>query len=101
VTLRRRRGEVEVVVDDDGVGIPPPAPDRIFERFYTARPEEPGLGPNSGPGLSISRQIIEAPPGTIRAENRLGPPDDTGEPRRLGARFVVRLPAAGAAPSHG
>ena len=41
---------------------------------------------------AISRQIVEAHRGTIRAENRLGPPDESGEPRRLGARFVIRLP---------
>jgi two-component system sensor histidine kinase ChvG len=96
VTLRRRRAEIEAVVDDDGPGIEPHALERIFERFYTDRPEQ-GFGQNSGLGLSISRQIIEAHRGTIRVENRLGPPDETGEPRRLGARFVVRLPA-GAAP---
>src|SRR5215212_9699517 len=65
VTLRRRRAEVEVVVDDDGPGIEPHALDRIFERFYTDRPEEQGFGQNSGLGLSISRQIIEAHRGTI------------------------------------
>jgi two-component system sensor histidine kinase ChvG len=97
VALRRLRSRIEVTVDDDGPGIPPHALDRVFERFYTDRPEEQGFGQNSGLGLSISRQIIEAHRGTIRAENRLGEPDETGEPRRLGARFVVRLPAAGAA----
>ena len=94
VTLRRRRSEIEVIVDDDGPGIMPHALDRIFERFYTDRPEQ-GFGQNSGLGLSISRQIIEAHRGTIRAENRPGPPDETGEPTRLGARFIVRLPARG------
>ncbi len=96
VSLRRLRSRIEVTVEDDGPGIPPHALDRVFERFYTDRPEEQGFGQNSGLGLSISRQIIEAHRGTIRAENRLGEPDETGEPRRLGARFVVRLPAAGA-----
>ena len=94
VALRRRRSEIEVIVDDDGPGIMPHALDRIFERFYTDRPEQ-GFGQNSGLGLSISRQIIEAHRGTIRAENRPGPPDETGEPTRLGARFIVRLPARG------
>ncbi len=93
VTLRRVRGEVEVVVEDDGPGIPQDAFERIFERFYTDRPEQ-GFGQNSGLGLSISRQIVEAHRGTIRAENRLGPPDETGVPRVLGARFLMRLPAA-------
>jgi two-component system, OmpR family, sensor histidine kinase ChvG len=94
VVLRRRKAEIEVVVEDDGPGIEPHALDRIFERFYTDRPEQ-GFGQNSGLGLSISRQIIEAHRGTIKAENRLGPPDENGEPRRLGARFIIRLPVAG------
>ena len=92
VVLARRRGEVEVVVDDDGPGIPAHALERIFERFYTDRPEQ-GFGQNSGLGLSISRQIVAAHRGTIRAENRLGPPGPDGEPQVLGARFTVRLPA--------
>jgi two-component system sensor histidine kinase ChvG len=63
----------------------------VFERFYTDRPDQ-GFGQNSGLGLSISRQIVEAHRGSIRAENRLGPPDKTGERPVLGARFIVRLP---------
>jgi two-component system sensor histidine kinase ChvG len=95
VSMRRRKNQVEVLVEDSGPGIEPDALERIFERFYTDRPEQ-GFGQNSGLGLSISRQIIEAHRGTIRAENRLGPPDETGEPKRLGARFVIRLPVEGA-----
>jgi len=95
VFLRRRKNQVEVLVEDSGPGIEPDALDRIFERFYTDRPEQ-GFGQNSGLGLSISRQIIEAHRGSIRAENRLGPPDETGEPKRLGARFIIRLPIEGA-----
>ncbi|WP_445502038.1 stimulus-sensing domain-containing protein [Microvirga sp. G4-2] len=93
VTLRRRKTEVEILVEDNGPGIEPDALDRIFERFYTDRPNQ-GFGQNSGLGLSISRQIIEAHRGKIRAENRLGSPDETGEPKRLGARFIIRLPTA-------
>ncbi|HZH51931.1 MAG TPA: sensor histidine kinase [Microvirga sp.] len=93
ITLRRRKADVEIVVEDSGPGIEPHALDRIFERFYTDRPEQ-GFGQNSGLGLSISRQIVEAHRGSIRAENQLGPPDETGEPRRLGARFIIRLPVA-------
>jgi two-component system, OmpR family, sensor histidine kinase ChvG len=95
VSMRRRKNQVEILVEDSGPGIEPDALDRIFERFYTDRPEQ-GFGQNSGLGLSISRQIIEAHRGTIRAENRLGPPDEDGEPTRLGARFVIRLPIEGA-----
>lgn len=94
ILMRRRKGEIEILVEDSGPGIEPDALDRIFERFYTDRPEQ-GFGQNSGLGLSISRQIIEAHRGTIRAENRPGPLDENGEPRPLGARFVMRLPAVG------
>jgi two-component system sensor histidine kinase ChvG len=88
ITCRRVRGEVEILVDDEGPGIRPEALDKIFERFYTDRPEQ-GFGQNSGLGLSISKQIVEAHGGTIHVENRMG-----GQPSRvLGARFIVRLPA--------
>ena len=59
----------EIIIDDDGPGIPADAFERIFERFYTDRPEQ-GFGQNSGLGLAISRQIIEAHGGRIRALNR-------------------------------
>jgi two-component system sensor histidine kinase ChvG len=75
---------IRVTVEDEGPGIPADAFERIFERFYTDRPHQ-GFGDNSGLGLSISRQIVEAHRGVIRAENR----DD-----RCGARFVVWLGAA-------
>jgi two-component system sensor histidine kinase ChvG len=93
VTCRRLRSEVEIVVDDDGPGIRPDAFDKIFERFYTDRPHQ-GFGQNSGLGLSISKQIIEAHGGRIWAENRSGVAAIAGEPPAvLGARFVVHLPA--------
>ncbi|GGE30011.1 histidine kinase [Agaricicola taiwanensis] len=93
VILRRVRGEVEIAVEDDGPGIRPDALDRIFERFYTDRPGE-GFGQNSGLGLSISKQIVEAHGGRVWAENRLGAHDAEGVPTIVGARFHVRLPAA-------
>jgi len=88
----------EIIIDDDGPGIPADAFERIFERFYTDRPEQ-GFGQNSGLGLAISRQIVEAHGGRIRALNRTRQrPRGTDEPSPgdvvLGARFVVWLPAA-------
>jgi two-component system, OmpR family, sensor histidine kinase ChvG len=88
VTCRRLRDQVEVIVDDDGPGIRPEALEKIFERFYTDRPEQ-GFGQNSGLGLSISKQIVEAHGGRTWAENRVGA--DSSDV--LGARFLVRLPA--------
>src|ERR1700690_2174527 len=77
--------------DDGGPGVPPHALERIFERFYTDRPSQ-GFGQNSGLGLSISRQIIEAHAGRIHAMNRHAPGPDGSEPKVLGARFLVWLP---------
>ena len=92
ILCRRLRTQIEIVVDDDGPGIRPDALERVFERFYTDRPHQ-GFGQNSGLGLSISKQIIEAHGGRIWAENRAGPLDADGEATVAGARFVVRLPA--------
>jgi two-component system sensor histidine kinase ChvG len=92
VTCRKLPEEVEITIDDDGPGIRPEAFDKIFERFYTDRPHQ-GFGQNSGLGLSISKQIIEAHRGRLWAENRhaVAQPGDEA-PKVLGARFVVRLP---------
>jgi two-component system, OmpR family, sensor histidine kinase ChvG len=79
---------VEVVVEDEGPGIPEAKLEGIFERFYSERPQGEGFGKHSGLGLSISRQIVEGLRGRIGAENRR---DADG--KVVGARFVVRLPA--------
>ncbi|MBM3519182.1 MAG: HAMP domain-containing protein [Alphaproteobacteria bacterium] len=94
VRVRRAGPDVEFRVDDSGPGIRPDNLARIFERFYTDRPEG-SFGANSGLGLSISKQIVEAHKGRIWAENRYGPPGSDGNRPVLGARFVVRIPAAG------
>jgi two-component system sensor histidine kinase ChvG len=92
IVCRRLRSEIEIIIDDDGPGISEDALERIFERFYTDRPHQ-GFGHNSGLGLSISKQIIEAHGGRIWAENRTGRGGADSTTTVIGARFVVRLPA--------
>lgn len=92
VRLRRAGNVIEARVEDSGPGIRPENLERVFERFYTDRPEQ-SFGNNSGLGLAISRQIVEAHKGRIWAENRLGRPNGEGERAVLGARFLVQLPA--------
>ena len=70
VTCRRLKSAIEIFVDDDGPGVRPDVVEKIFERFYTDRPHQ-GFGQNSGLGLSISKQIVEAHGGAIWVENRM------------------------------
>jgi two-component system sensor histidine kinase ChvG len=74
---------LRVRVIDQGPGVPPDNLETVFERFYTSRPKGTAFGANSGLGLSIARQIVEAHGGRIHAENAADG----------GAVFVVRLPA--------
>jgi two-component system sensor histidine kinase ChvG len=93
ILARRLEGLVEVAVEDEGPGIDEDKLTKVFERFYTYRPTaESSRGNNSGLGLSISGEIIRAHRGEIFAENRYAPGVAKGG-KRLGARFVVRLPA--------
>ncbi|MFD2648314.1 stimulus-sensing domain-containing protein [Devosia albogilva] len=75
---------ITVTVTDEGPGITGDL-GKIFQRFYTDRPETESFGDHSGLGLSISKQIVDAHKGTIRATNRQD---------RSGAVFTVVLPRA-------
>nr|WP_245412417.1 sensor histidine kinase [Notoacmeibacter ruber] len=90
IKLFRRGDRIIAWVEDNGPGIGVEDIERIFERFYTDRPEGEAFGQNSGLGLSISRQIIEAHGGQLSAENI----DDENAPNGIaGARFIIELPA--------
>jgi two-component system sensor histidine kinase ChvG len=75
---------ITVTVTDEGPGITGDV-GRIFQRFYTDRPETESFGNHSGLGLSICKQIVEAHKGSIRAHNRTD---------RSGAVFTIVLPRA-------
>ncbi|MGE4350647.1 MAG: stimulus-sensing domain-containing protein [Bdellovibrionales bacterium] len=81
-------GMIEIIVEDEGGGIPEGKLEAIFDRFYSERPKSEKFGTHSGLGLSISKQIVEAHHGRIWAENRT---DEIGHV--IGARFFVSLPA--------
>jgi two-component system, OmpR family, sensor histidine kinase ChvG len=81
---------LHVRVEDDGPGIPAENLETVFQRFYTSRPRGAAFGSNSGLGLSIVRQIVEAHGGRVTATNRI---DASGAV--AGARFEVALPAVG------
>ena len=89
IGARQDGSMMELTVEDQGPGIPVSRLEHVFERFYTERPVTEQFGKHSGLGLSISRQIVAALKGRIRAENAT---DAAG--RVTGARFVVQLPRA-------
>jgi two-component system sensor histidine kinase ChvG len=81
VAIKTSEESIVVTVSDEGPGIRGDI-SRIFQRFYTDRPEGESFGDHSGLGLAISKQIVEAHKGTIKAENRTD---------RSGALFTVTL----------
>jgi len=76
VRAARERGGIDLVVDDDGAGIPQEIMGKVFDPFFTTKERGTGLG------LALTRQIVEAHGGTIVCEQR--------NPR--GTRFLIHLP---------
>jgi two-component system OmpR family sensor kinase len=76
-------GEVRVLVEDNGPGIPAEDLSRIFERFYQVdKARRGGEGRGTGLGLAISREIVQALGGHLTAISAPG----------QGSRFTVQLP---------
>jgi signal transduction histidine kinase len=76
VTTRRLDDNVDIAVSDTGPGIAPEVGRRLFEQFFTTKPQGTGLG------LSITRQIVEEHAGQIRWSSTPG----------AGATFTISLP---------
>jgi two-component system sensor histidine kinase PilS (NtrC family) len=74
---REEAAAVEIVVSDTGRGIPLADLERIFDPFYTTKPDGTGLG------LPTVHRIVESHGGTLEVESQPG-----------ATRFRVRLPAA-------
>lgn len=87
LSVKATKDQVEIMVSDQGPGIPENKLNSIFERFYSERPEGENFGQHSGLGLSICRQIITALKGTIQAQNKY---NEQG--KVIGACFIITLP---------
>ncbi len=84
VSLHRSDAHVEIVVDDDGIGISADDLPRVFERFYRADPARSRASGGSGLGLSIAQWIAGEHRGTLVLSSTLGE----------GTTATVRLPLA-------
>ena len=82
IGVRPAADSVEILVDDQGPGVPPDARELVFERFFRLDESRSRAGGGAGLGLAIVRQFVELHGGSIRIEDSPGG----------GARFVVRLP---------
>jgi len=77
-----KKQDIQLIIEDDGPGFNEKNIDKVFNRFYSNRPEK--FGEHSGLGLNIVKNIIELHGGSIVASNQ-------GENKR-GARIEVLLP---------
>ena len=85
VNLRGEKDGIYIEVSDLGGGIMGTDIDRIFDRFYTDRPNNVETKKHSGLGLSIVKQIVDSHEGEVSVKNfKLG--------QRKGARFKIKLP---------
>ena len=77
-----KKKEAQLIIEDDGPGFDGKNINKVFNRFYSNRPEK--FGEHSGLGLNIVKNIIELHGGSIRASNQ--------SKDKKGARIEVLLP---------
>jgi signal transduction histidine kinase len=78
LSTRKLEDKIEIIVKDNGNGIPEQVLDKVFQPFFTTKP----TGQGTGLGLSLSYDIIKAHQGTINIRNTPGE----------GAEFIITLP---------
>ena len=82
VTCNNKKKDAQLVIEDEGPGFNENNIDKVFNRFYSNRPEK--FGEHSGLGLNIVKNIIELHGGSVKASNQAG--------KKKGARIEVLLP---------
>jgi len=82
VSLERKEGKIEIIVEDTGIGIPKEHLPRIFERFYMVDKSRSKRLGGTGLGLSIVKHIVLLHNGTIEVESTPG----------IGTKFIITLP---------
>ena len=82
VTCNIKKKDAQLIIEDEGPGFNETSIDKVFNRFYSNRPEK--FGEHSGLGLNIVKNIVELHGGSIIASNQIG--------HKKGARIEVLLP---------
>ena len=78
VSTRKKGPEIQINVEDNGMGIPSEIKDKLFQPFFTTKP----TGQGTGLGLSLSYDIIKAHGGEIKVKSKEG----------AGTEFIIKLP---------
>jgi two-component system NtrC family sensor kinase len=79
ITTKKSGNEIEIIVRDNGGGIPKNILDKIFQPFFTTKP----AGQGTGLGLSLSYDIIKAHGGELKVNTKEGE----------GSEFIISIPA--------
>ena len=79
VSTRKSSGKIEIIVKDNGTGIPGKVVGKIFQPFFTTKP----TGQGTGLGLSLSYDIIQAHGGNIEVKSKEGE----------GTEFIISVPS--------
>jgi len=82
VTCNIKKKDAQLIIEDEGPGFNETSIDKVFNRFYSNRPEK--FGEHSGLGLNIVKNIVELHGGSIIASNQIA--------HKKGARIEVLLP---------
>src|SRR5205814_6540430 len=78
VQTKKLNDKIEIIISDNGNGIPQKVVDKIFQPFFTTKP----TGQGTALGLSVSYDIVKAHGGEIKVETKEGE----------GAEFILQLP---------
>ena len=82
ISIQLTKNDVKIIIDDDGIGIPPGKRERIFEAFTRLDPSRSRDSGGVGLGLAIVKKVVDKHQGEIKVvDSPLG-----------GARFVMQLP---------
>ena len=82
IIITKRINNAEIHIIDNGTGIEDENIDKIFQRFFSYRPENNNKNKHTGLGLSIVKSIVEAYNGKIMVKNR----------KENGAEFIILIP---------
>jgi signal transduction histidine kinase len=82
VEIRQEGAEVQVSVNDDGIGIPPEEQEKIFDRFHRIEHSAGRSQEGTGIGLAMVRELVRLHQGTITVTSAVG----------VGSTFTVRIP---------